>query len=63
MNTFTVGWVSAFVFWILLVHFGTKPIAKERGRTEIRDQAVEKGYGEYVIEEKKIVFKWKETSK
>jgi hypothetical protein len=28
----------------------------------MEDAVVEKGYGEYVIEEKEIVFKWKENS-
>ena len=34
----------------------------EKGESLIEDAVVEKGYGEYVIEEKEIVFKWKENS-
>ncbi len=58
MNTFTVGWISACVFCMLFTIFVTKPYSEEKVRVEIRDQAVEKGYGKYVIEEKEIVFRW-----
>lgn len=34
----------------------------EKGRVFVEDQAVEKGYGEYVIEEKEIVFRWVEKN-
>ena len=63
MNTFVVGWIAAFAFYIPVICFIVRPNEKEGGRAEIRDQAVEKGYGEYVIEEKEIIFKWKENQK
>ena len=61
MNTFVAGWIAAFAFCIPVMCFIAHPSSKEEGRVEIRDQAVEKGYGEYVIEEKEIVFKWLEN--
>lgn len=61
MNNFVAGWVAAFIFNLLFFSFVGFPKVKEDGRVEMRAEAVKKGFGQYIIEEKEIVFKWNDA--
>ena len=48
---------------IILGVIGFMLIVPNIEREYMQDEAVERGFGQYVIEEKEIVFKWKENQK
>ncbi len=61
MSDENINLVFGIVIGIVIGIIGFMLIIPNKERIHMQDEAVERGFGQYVIEEKEIVFKWNEV--
>lgn len=58
MKEILIGWIIGWCCFALFNWIAILPVWTEKGRKEIRKEAVENGFGEFKTDGEKIQFEW-----